>query len=66
MSCHYLCASLSRMKSGLIPISVYVGLAVAEVTMGEISLPVILLSTVSIIPLTLYTFTFHSPATNAT
>ena len=64
MTCHYLCASLSRMKSGLSPRSVYVGFAVGEVTLGEISLLAILFSTVSIIPLMLCTFIFHSPAAN--
>lgn len=52
MPCHYLCASLSHMKSGLSPRSVYVGFAVGEVTLGEISLLVILFSAVSVMPLT--------------
>jgi len=66
LPCHYLCASLSRMKSGLSPRSVCVGFAVGEVTLGEISLLVILFSAVSVMPLTLSKFIIHSPTAGAT
>jgi hypothetical protein len=57
--------AVCHVGSGLSPRSVYVGFAVGEVTLGEISLLVILFSTDSVIPRTLYTFIFHSPITKA-